>query len=67
MGGNSKSFSAVLERANKHLKLAMGYEIVELMSRTEREQLLTKTKHGKQGKGTSAPSFDSIPTLLVTL
>lgn len=57
MGGNSKAFLIVLERANKHLKSSMGYEIVELMSRTEREQLLSR--HGKKGKRTFAPSLRS--------
>lgn len=57
MGGNPKAFPIVLERANKHLRSAMGYEIVELMSRMEREQL--QSKHGKKGKGASAPSLRS--------
>ena len=65
MGGNSKSFSVVLERANKHLKLGMGYEIVELMSRMEREQLLTR--RGKKGRRAFAPSSDSIFPLLSIL
>lgn len=41
MGGNSKVFPLVLERANKRLKNAFGYEIVEIMSRAERERLQT--------------------------
>lgn len=65
LGGNIKIFSVVLQRANKHLKSAMGYEIVELMSRTEREQLLSK--HGKKGKRGFAPSFQSLSTLIVIL
>lgn len=65
MGGNTKAFSTVLERANKHLKSSMGYEIVELMSRTERERLLSM--HGKKGKREFAPSLRLTPTLLVIL
>lgn len=65
LGGNTKTFSTVLDRANKYLRSAMGYEIVELMSRTEREQL--HSRHGKKGKREFAPSFQSISTLLVIL
>ncbi len=65
LGGNTKTFSAILERANKYLKSAMGYEIIELMNRKEREQL--QSRHGKKGKREFAPSFQSISTLLVIL
>jgi len=65
MGGNSKAFSTVLERANKYLQSAMGYEIVELMSRTEREQLLSR--NGTKGKRAFTSLFDSVSTLLITL
>jgi hypothetical protein len=61
MGGNSKAFPVVLEKANKHLRSVMGYEIVELMSRTEREQLLTR--HGTKGKRAYPPSVVSISIL----
>jgi len=57
MGGNPKAFPIVLERANKYLRSAMGYEIIELMSRTEREQLLSR--HGKKGKRAFTPSLRS--------
>lgn len=40
MGGNSKAFPEVLAKANKRLKAALGYEIVELMSRADREKIL---------------------------
>jgi hypothetical protein len=45
MGGNSKSFPLVLEMANKRLKKAFGYEIVELLSRGEREKTQTGEKN----------------------
>ncbi|KIM31277.1 hypothetical protein M408DRAFT_327538 [Serendipita vermifera MAFF 305830] len=40
MGGNTKAFPEVLAKANKRLKAALGYEIVELMSRADREKTL---------------------------
>lgn len=40
MGGNSKSFPEVLARANRRLKAALGYEIVELVPKAEREKNL---------------------------
>jgi hypothetical protein len=40
MGGNSKAFPEVLAKANKRLKNALGYEIVELLPRVEREKTL---------------------------
>lgn len=38
MGGNSKQFPQVLALANKELKKMIGYEIVELSTRAEREK-----------------------------
>jgi hypothetical protein len=40
MGGNSKAFPEVLAKANKRLKNALGYEIVELLLRAEREKMI---------------------------
>ncbi len=40
MGGNSKAFPEVLAKANKRLRTALGYEIVELMTRADREKTL---------------------------
>ncbi|KAG8808901.1 hypothetical protein FRC17_003718 [Serendipita sp. 399] len=38
MGGNSKAFPEVLAKANKRLRASVGCEIVELMSKEEREK-----------------------------
>ena len=59
MGGNSKSFPEVLERANKRLKAALGYEIAELMPRAERE----KTLIGAAAKGDDDAKKKGLPFL----
>jgi hypothetical protein len=40
LGPHTKAFPLVLAQANKRLKNALGYEIVELVSKTERERML---------------------------
>ncbi|KAG8829053.1 hypothetical protein FRC18_009622 [Serendipita sp. 400] len=57
MGGISKAFPEVLAKANKRLRAAVGCEIVELMSKEEREKTIVgaaaNDESERKKKGTS--------------
>lgn len=58
MAGNARSFNAVMDEANKILKKGLGYEIVELKSRAEREKL-EESEQKKTGTVKSPPLLSS--------